>query len=62
MTSGIRITWVLGTHGWAHRTLEDDHAQVELIASYISHAPEELLTAVARLVAGETETRAQSEA
>lgn len=62
MTSGIRITWSLGAHGWAQCTLEDHHAQVELIASYITDAPEELLTAVARLVAGETETRAQFEA
>ncbi|MER7407821.1 hypothetical protein ABT373_36420 [Streptomyces sp. NPDC000070] len=62
MTSGIRITWTLGAHGWADCTLEDRHARAELTASYITTAPEEFLTAVARLVAGETETRAQFEA
>ncbi|MFJ5035883.1 hypothetical protein ACIQB5_49765 [Streptomyces sp. NPDC088560] len=62
MTSGMRITWVLGSHGWADCTLEDHHAKAELTASYITSAPEEFLTAVARLVAGETETRVQFEA
>lgn len=62
MTSGIRITWMLGAHGWADCTLEDHHAKAELTASHITSAPEELLTAVTRLVVGETETRAQFEA
>ncbi|MFI6061730.1 hypothetical protein [Streptomyces sp. NPDC051286] len=62
MTSGMRITWTLMGSGWADCTLEDHQAKVELTASYISSAPEELLTSVARLVAGETETRAQFEA
>jgi hypothetical protein len=62
VTSGIRITWTLGAHGWADCTLEDHHAKAELTASYITRAPEEFLTAVARLIANETETRAQFEA
>ncbi|MFE9768888.1 hypothetical protein ACFYPC_30970 [Streptomyces sp. NPDC005808] len=62
MTAGIRITWTLGAHGWADCVIEDDQAKAELTASYISSAPEEFLTAVARLVAGETEARAQFEA
>jgi len=62
VSSGMRITWVLGTHGWADCTLEDQHAKADLTASYITSAPEEFLTAVARLVAGETETRVQFEA
>ncbi|MFJ9245444.1 hypothetical protein [Streptomyces sp. NPDC101776] len=62
MTSGLRITWTLGSHGWADCTLDDHRAKAELTASHITHAPEEFLTAVARLVAGETETRAQFEA
>lgn len=62
MTSDMRITWTLAGSGWADCTLEDRQAKVELTASYITSAPEELLTAVARLVAGETETRAQFEA
>nr|WP_203689785.1 hypothetical protein [Streptomyces sp. SID12488] len=58
----MRITWTPVAHGWADCVVEDDRAKVELTASYISAAPEEFLTAVARLVAGETETRAQFEA
>lgn len=62
MTSGMRITWTLTGTGWASCALEDHQAKVELTASYITSAPEELLTAVARLVAGEAETRTQFEA
>ncbi|MEW2252743.1 hypothetical protein [Streptomyces sp. NPDC006975] len=62
MTSSVRITWTLGTHGWADCTVEDQQAKAELTASYISNAPEDFLTAVARLVAGEAENRAQFEA
>ncbi len=40
----------------------DPDAAVELTASYISSAPKDLLTAVARLVAGGTEARVQFEA
>ncbi len=58
MTSGMRITWMLAGSGWADCTLEDHQSKVELTASYISNAPEEFLNAVARLVAGEAETRA----
>ncbi len=52
----------LAGSGGADCTLEDRQARVELTASHITNAPEELLTAVAQLVAGETETRAQFEA
>jgi hypothetical protein len=62
VTSDIRITWRLGAHGWAECTLEDHHAKAEFTASYITSAPEEFLTAVARLLAGEMETRVQFEA
>ncbi|MFJ7069791.1 hypothetical protein [Streptomyces sp. NPDC101115] len=62
MMPGIRITWTLAGSGWADCTLEDHQEKVELTASYISNAPEEFLNAVARLVAGEAETRAQFEA
>jgi hypothetical protein len=60
--SGIRITWTLGAHGWADITLEDHQAKAELTASYITSAPEDFLTAMVRLVAGERETRVQFEA
>ncbi|MFC8230863.1 hypothetical protein [Streptomyces sp. NPDC057287] len=62
MTSGIRITWTPAGSGWADCTLEDHRTKVVLAASDITGAPEELLTAVARLLAGEPETRAQFEA
>lgn len=62
MTSDMRITWTLAGSGWAGCTLEDRQTKVELTTSYITSAPEEILTAVARLIAGETETRAQFEA
>ncbi|MET7363590.1 hypothetical protein ABZS76_34820 [Streptomyces sp. NPDC005562] len=58
----MRITWTLTRSGWADCTLEDHQAKTGLTASYITSAPEEFLTAVALLVAGETQTRAQFEA
>ncbi|MFD9541119.1 hypothetical protein [Streptomyces sp. NPDC060022] len=62
MTADLRITWTLDGHGWADCVVEAPQTRGELTASYITGAPEDLLTAVARLVAGETETRAQFEA
>ncbi|WP_255954469.1 hypothetical protein [Streptomyces odontomachi] len=58
----MRMTWTLSGSGWADCTVADRQAEAEVTASYITAAPEELLTAVARLVAGETQTRAQFEA
>ncbi|MFF1809600.1 hypothetical protein ACFVXW_10620 [Streptomyces sp. NPDC058251] len=60
--SDMRMTWTLDGHGWADCTVEDRRAKADLTASYITSAPEDLLTAVSRLVAGESETRAQFEA
>ncbi|MFJ9022422.1 hypothetical protein ACIRPU_21010 [Streptomyces sp. NPDC102259] len=62
MTTGLRLAWRLEGHGWADCTVTDRHAVIVLTASYITSAPEEFLTALARLIAGETETRAQFEA
>jgi hypothetical protein len=62
VTTGLRIAWRLDGHGWADCTVTDHRAVVVLTASHITSAPEELLTASARLIAGETETRAQFEA
>jgi hypothetical protein len=59
---GMSVTWSLNGHGWADIVVADHQAEVEVTASYISTAPEDLLTAVARLVLGENETRAQFEA
>ncbi|MDX2391096.1 hypothetical protein NJL88_13760 [Streptomyces sp. DK15] len=62
MTTGMRMTWRPEGHGWANCNIEDQQAKVELIVSSITSAPEEFLTAMARLVSGETHTRAQFEA
>ncbi|MFF4739300.1 hypothetical protein ACFY2W_25955 [Streptomyces sp. NPDC001262] len=58
----MRVSWTLRGRGWADCTVEDRRGKTELTASYITSAPEDLLTAVARLVSGETETRVQFEA
>ena len=62
MTIALRLAWRLDGHGWAGCTVSDGQAVIVLTASYITSAPEEFLTALARLIAGETETRAQFEA
>jgi hypothetical protein len=58
----LRLIWTLSGHGWADCTVADDQAEAETTASYITTAPEDLLTAVTRLLTGESETRAQFEA
>ncbi|MEE1835429.1 hypothetical protein [Streptomyces sp. SP17KL33] len=60
MTS-LAITWTLGSHGWAVVKVADDHGEAEAIASYLTDAPEEFLHAVARLVLGDDEARAELE-
>ncbi|WP_327425854.1 hypothetical protein [Streptomyces sp. NBC_01236] len=55
----MQLAWTLGGHGWADCTITDDQAEAEVTASHITTAPEDLLTAVTRLLASETETRAQ---
>jgi hypothetical protein len=62
MTADVRMTWTLEGRGWADCTIENHQAKAELTASYITNAPEDLLTALARLVAGQSEARAQFEA
>ncbi|MDH6435421.1 hypothetical protein M2158_003898 [Streptomyces sp. SAI-144] len=59
--SSLAITWTLGSHGWASVKVADDHGEAEAIASYITGAPEEFLYAVARLVLGDEDTRAELE-
>ncbi len=58
----MSLEWRLVGYGWADCTVADAENKVRVIASYITDAPEELLTAVARLVVGEAETRVQFEA
>jgi len=58
----LRLAWVLSGRGWAECIISDHQAETEVTASYITAAPEDLLTTVTRLIAGETECRAQFEA
>lgn len=62
VASDLRITWTLAGHGWADCTVVAHATKAELTASYVSKAPEDLLTATARIVAGEREARAQFDA
>ncbi|MFD3308936.1 hypothetical protein [Streptomyces sp. NPDC058694] len=59
--SSLSITWTLGSHGWAVVKVADGGGEAEAIASHITEAPEQFLYAVARLVLGEKETRAELE-
>lgn len=58
----LRLAWIMSGTGWADCTVADHEAETVITASYITAAPEELLTAVAGLLVGESETRAQFEA
>ncbi|MGW3012078.1 hypothetical protein ACWC9R_25080 [Streptomyces sp. NPDC001219] len=58
----LRLTWVLSGRGWVNCIVSDNHAEAEVTASYLTTAPEDLLTTVTRLIVGETECRAQFEA
>ncbi|MFD8496784.1 hypothetical protein [Amycolatopsis sp. NPDC059657] len=56
------MTWHLNGTGWADVVVADHDADVEVTASCITAAPEDLLVAVARLILGERETRVQFDA
>jgi hypothetical protein len=58
----LRLGWNLSGRGWADCTVADHEAETVITASYITMAPEELIAAVTRLLAGEGEARAQFEA
>lgn len=60
--AAMSMTWTITGTGWAEVAVADHHAQAEVTVSHISTGPEDLLTAVARLVCGERETRVQFEA
>lgn len=59
--SSPAITWTLGSHGWANVKVADEHGEAEALASCITDAPEDFLYAVARLVLGDEDTRAEFE-
>ncbi|MFB7510122.1 hypothetical protein [Streptomyces broussonetiae] len=58
----LRLSWVLSGRGWVDSNVGDHHSEAEVTASCITHAPEDPLAAVTRLIAGETDCRAQLEA
>lgn len=58
----MSVTWTLTGTGWVDFTVADEHAEASATVSYITAAPEDLLTAVARLTLGEKEIRVQLEA
>ena len=58
----MSLTWTLSGRGWADCVVADDQSQAEATASYITLAPDDLLTAVTRVVLCEGETRVQFEA
>ena len=58
----MSFSWSLSGIGSADCTVADKNSEAVATASYLPPAPEELLTAVTRLVAGETDTCAQFEA
>ncbi|MEU8002270.1 hypothetical protein AB0B66_14000 [Catellatospora sp. NPDC049111] len=58
----MRVGWRLQHHGWAVCALRDDAAYGEALVSYVTDGPEEFLTAVARIVLGQTHSRVQFEA
>lgn len=60
--SDLRLAWTLSGFGWVDCTIADRELEAVVVASYITAAPEDLLTAVARLVAGESEIRVEFEA
>lgn len=57
----LSITWTLHSHGWAFIKVADEHGEVEVIASYVTDGPERFLYAIARLVLGDDDTRAELE-
>lgn len=58
----ISFTWAVIPRGWAACRIADDHAAVEMHASRVRAGPGELLAAVAHLVLGYTDARAEFEA
>jgi len=53
----LAFTWTLQHAGWAECRVEDDRGAATAHVSYLTPAPEDLLTAVTRLVQGATAER-----
>ncbi|MEU3794725.1 hypothetical protein AB0F07_33865 [Streptomyces fructofermentans] len=61
MVRSLAITWTLWSHGWAAVAVADRDGEAKAVASYVTDGPEQFLHAVARLVLGDEETRAELE-
>jgi hypothetical protein len=59
--SSLTITWILRHHGWAFVKVADDQSEAEVIASYVTDAPEQFLYALVRLVLGDEGARVEFE-
>ncbi|MFB7290973.1 hypothetical protein [Actinacidiphila glaucinigra] len=59
--ASLAITWTLRHHGWAFIRVADDHGESEVFASYVTDGPEQFLHAIARLVGGDEDARAEFE-
>lgn len=57
----LAITWTLESHGWASVKVADDQGEAEAFAGYVTDGPEQFLCAVARLVLGDGDARAELE-
>src|SRR3954452_3114858 len=53
MKASLSFTWALSGSGWADCAIGDPAAEAQMIVSYLTNAPEELITAVTRLALGE---------
>jgi hypothetical protein len=60
--AGMSMTWTLHHHGWAVCTVADQNAQAQAVASCVTGGPEYLLSAVANIVLGASQTDAEFEA
>ncbi|MFI1580415.1 hypothetical protein [Embleya sp. NPDC020630] len=54
MKASLSFTWTLSGAGWADCVVADADAEAQMLVSYISPAPEELIGAVTRLALGES--------
>lgn len=59
--ASLTITWTLRHHGWAFIKVADDHGESQVFASYVTDGPEQFLYAIARLVSGDEDARAEFE-
>ncbi|WP_126643468.1 hypothetical protein [Embleya hyalina] len=54
MKASLSFTWTLSGAGWADCVIADANAEAQMLVSYVTPAPEELIGAVTRLALGES--------